>query len=277
MKKRIHTPLLILLLLPILAVTAYARQNGFVIDNAVLLSNSEEDALQNTISVLRDQYHMDIVILTESSLHGERPQDHADLYYAQNDFSEDGILFLLSMEERDWYISTCGNARYAFTDYGIQCLGEMIVPYLAEGDYHHGFAAFLEALPQYFDAYNAGRPIDGNADYGGNYYHGDQQEVLHGKEPARPSFLVALIVGIVTGSIIIVIMRSTMNSKRPQRSAAVYMNRDTYRVTEHQDIFLYSNVSKVKKQENPPANRGGGSSVHTSSRGTSHGGGGGKF
>ena len=54
------------------------------------------------------------------------------------------------------------------------------------------------------------------------------------------------------------------------------MVKGSWKLTQHRDLFLYSNVSKVRKQD-PPKNSGGGSSVHRSTSGRSHGGGGGKF
>lgn len=278
MKRKICLFLFVLLLLPIFTVSVEAKQNAFVIDNADLLSNSEEDSLQSTISQLRDLYGMDVVILTVNTLDGKRPQDYADDYYDEHDFGENGLLFLLSMEERDWYISTSGNAIYALTDYGIQEAAGVALPYLGKGDYYGGFTTFLTVLPTYFDAFEAGKPIDGNADYSGDYYHGDQDEVVYYEEPFEPSFGFSLIIGLVISLITVLIMRISMNTKRPQRSAAVYMDRNTYRVTEHQDIFLYSTVSKVKRETSSSSSGGGGgSSVHTSSSGNRHGGGGGKF
>ena len=279
MKRKISLLLTTLLLLPVLVFTVGAEEMVYVIDHGALLTDSEEAALQSAISDLRDQFGMDIVILTESTLNGKRPQDYADDYYDNHGYGEDGLLFLLSMEERDWYISTCGDARFALTDYGIQQLGESVLPYLADGDYYRAFATFLGELPGYFDALSQGKPVDGYADYSGDYYHGDQEDVLYYEEPFEPSFFVAIILGIVAGGITVLVMGIAMNTKRPQRSAAVYMDPDSYRVTEHQDLFLYSTVSKVKKPENPPRSGGGGggSSVHTSSSGISHGGGGGKF
>lgn len=277
MKRKISTLLIVLLLLPLLTFSVSGRQNAFVIDNAGILSNSQEDTLQQTISGLRETYDMDVVILTESSLGGQRPQDYADDYYDGHDFAPDGLLFLLALEERDWYISTKGSAIYALTDYGIQLCGNAATPYLSSGDYFEAFQAFLGELPFFLDAYQEGKPVDGYADYSGSYYHGDQEEVLHYEEPYKPSFLLSLGIGLVTALICVGIMRGMMNTKRPKASAAEYMDRGSYRLVENQDIFLYSQVTKRAKPKDPPSSGGGGSSVHTSSSGSSHGGGGGKF
>lgn len=276
--KRMISLLFVLALVLSLALPVYGAELPLVIDNGNLLSSEEEAALSQKAQSLQEAYDMDVVILTLNGLGGKTPQDYADDYYDTQGYRSDGLLFLLSMEERDWYISTSGDAIYALTDYGIQQLGELALPYLSDGDYAGGFTAFLDGLPAYLDAYRAGQPIDGYADLSGDYYHGTQEEVVYA--PRHLGFshvLIALGIGLLVGGIAIAILRSAMNTKRPQRSASVYM--DHYHLGHSRDLFLYSHVDRLKKPD-PPQNNGGGgggSSVHTSSSGSRHGGGGGKF
>ena len=280
MKHKLICLILCLLLLPSLFLNANAEQQ-YVIDNADLMSSSEEAALEEKALALREEYGMDVVILTVDSLDGQRPQDYADDYYDYNGYADDGLLFLLSMEERDWYISTKGNAIYALTDYGIQQVGETALPYLGDGDYYGGFDAFLDALPTYFSAYYDGAPIDGYADTSGDYYHGDQEDVVYYDdyydEPGQVNIWISIVIGVVAGGVTVLIMRGAMNTKRRQRSAANYMNDSTYHLRTNLDMFLYSNITKTRIQQESSSSGGGGSSVHTSSSGSTHGGGGGKF
>lgn len=280
MKQKLICLILCLLLLPSLFLTVSAEQQ-YVIDNADLMSSSEEAALEEKALALREEYGMDVVILTVDSLDGQRPQDYADDYYDYNGYADDGLLFLLSMEERDWYISTKGNAIYALTDYGIQQVGETALPYLGDGDYYGGFDAFLDALPTYFSAYYDGAPIDGYADTSGDYYHGDQEDVVYYDdyydEPGQVNIWISIVIGVVAGGVTVLIMRGAMNTKRRQRSAANYMNDSTYHLRTNLDMFLYSNITKTRIQQESSSSGGGGSSVHTSSSGSTHGGGGGKF
>ncbi|HCP71159.1 MAG TPA: methanol dehydrogenase [Clostridiales bacterium] len=277
MKHKLICLILCLLLLPSLFLSASAEQQ-YVIDNADLMSSSEEAALEEKVLSLREEYAVDVVILTVDSLDGQRPQDYADDYYDHNGYADDGLLFLLSMEERDWYISTKGSAIYALTDYGIQQVGETALPYLKNGDYYGAFDTFLDALPTYFSAYSDGAPIDGYADTSGDYYHGDQEDVVYYEDqPRRVNILISIAIGAVIGGITVLIMRACMNTKRPQRSAGSYLDDSSYHLRTDQDLFLYSNVTKTRIQQESSSSGGGGSSVHTSSSGSSHGGGGGKF
>ena len=272
MKRKFIAVLLIFVFAPVLFLSVQASlTNAQIIDNADLLSDQETLALEAMANSLMDRYGMDVVILTLDSLDGQSPQNKADDFYDENGYGNDGVLFLLSMEERDWYISTCGEGIEALTDYGIQQVGNTVLPYLSGGDYYGGFEAFLEELPLYFDAHMNGDPIDGYADYSGDYYHGDHDE-------SKSNLFVSLLGGLATGGVTVLVMFASMNTKRKQRSADDYLKAGTYDLYKKSDLFLYSKVSKVRKQENDSSSsRGGGSSVHRSSGGRSHGGGGGKF
>ena len=277
MKKRFLIWLLILALLPVFMMPAEASTvNSRVIDNAYLLTDWDRADLETKAQDLKDRYGMDAVILTVDSLNGQSAQDAADDFYDENGYGDDGVLFLLAMEEREWYISTCGDAIYALTDYGIQQLGFVMLPYLSDGDYHGAFEVFLDELPMYFDALEGHAPIDGYADYSGDYYHGDREESLHYDQKSKPSLVISVVIGVLAGGITVLVMQGSMKTNRKQRSAQDYMKQDSYRLHTCQDMFLYSNVTKVRRQQNNSSG-GGGSSVHRSSGGRSHGGGGGRF
>lgn len=281
MKRKMSSLLLCIMLLPVLILHVHAASDlPMVADNADLLSASEEQALEEKAQSLRSEYELDVVIVTADSLGGKSAQDYADDYFDQNGYgygsNYNGILFLISMAEQEWYISTCGDTIYAVTDYGVQQLGDIVVGYLADGDYYGGFNAFMDALTSYLDAYQNGSSIDGYADYSGDYYHGDRDEVVYYEKDTSPNLFVSLMIGAVSAAVVILIMRSSMNTKRQQRGASSYLKPGSFHLRSHQDMFLYSNVSKVRRQQNNGSS-GGGSSVHRSSGGRRHGGGGGKF
>ena len=267
----------VLILLQLLALSAFANAAApRIVDSAGLLNDSEIAILETRAQQLVETYEMDVVIVTTESLEQTSSEAFADDYYDHMGYGEDGVLFLLAMTERDWYISTSGNMIYALTDYGISQISEGSVAYFAEGNWYDGFRFFLDSLPAYLEALEQGAPIDGHADASGDFYHGDQEEILYYGEEFSPNFFLSLICGMAVSGIVVFIMRLCMNTKRPKRSAGEYLVDGSWNLTQHRDLFLYSNVSKVRKQD-PPKNSGGGSSVHRSSSGRRHGGGGGKF
>ncbi len=258
-----------------------------VVDEAGLLTQTEISDLEKQAKALSDRYGMDIVLVTVKSLNGKTSESFADDFYDSNGYGigsdSSGILLLLSMEYRDWAISTCGEAIYALTDYGIQGVFSEVSGYLSQDMYYSAFCAYLDALESYLRAYIDGSPIDGVAggyDGPGTYIPGTQDDIVH-YEPVRdiPWYFqkigIAFIIGAVAALIVLLIMRSRMNTAKAQRGAASYMDSSTYQIGLQRDIFLYSQIRKVRKSENNSS--GGGSSVHRSSSGRSHGGGHGKF
>ena len=246
-----------------------------VSDQAGLLNGEEITALEEAAASLVRKYEIHPVILTVASLEGKSAQSVADDYYDNAGYPDDGVLFLLALQERDWYISTSGRLIYALTDYGIQQIGESVVPYLAEENWYEGFLVYLTELSACLEAYENGTPVAGFADDSGDYNHGTREEVVYAPEDSGPNVLISLLCGVIAGSIAVLAMRYSMNTKRPQSAAGEYMKEGSWKVSQHRDLYLYSNVTKTRRQENKPS--GGGSSVHRSSGGRSHGGGGGKF
>lgn len=252
--KRLTASLLLLICL-CLPLRVFASEADLVVDNAGLFTQEELQELTAAAERVSSEYGMDTVILTVPSLEGKSARDYADDYYDYHDYRYDGILILLAMEERDWYISTSGEAIQVFTDYDIQELGDRIVPYLSSGYYFWAFQVYLEELPDYFDAYEGSEAVDDSLSLGG-------------------ALMISSGIGLVIAAIVTAILCGTMNTKRRQYSAGEYLVDGSFRLPVRQDIFLYSNVTKTKREQN---NSSGGSSTHTSSSGNTHGGGGGKF
>lgn len=252
MKKKLLSLLLTVLLLITVPFTVYANEPGtpLIVDNANLLSSDEKADLTAKAHQLKAEYQMDVVILTVNTTDGQSPQHYAESYYDRNGYAKDGILLLLSTEERDWYICTTGKARDIFTNRVIDRLGDTFVPYLSGGDYADGFHTFLDTLPEYFTTQT---PIS----------------AAHTIQPLH--IVICLFIGMSIGGISIFIMRSRMKTDRPQHSASQYLDRGSFRLNIAQDRYLYSRISKTPKPDHSSGSHGGGHG------GSSHGGGGGKF
>lgn len=287
--KKLTSVLLVLLLLASLCVCAAATGSDtpLIVDNAGVLTSEQVDDLTQTASDLRDLYEMDVVIVVVADLDGKSAQDYADDYYDYNGYGigddYSGMLLLIATESRDWWISTCGEAIYVLTDYGIESIFSDFSGYLSVNDYYHAFETYLDCLPEYFDAYYSGNPIDGysgNYSGPGSYTPGDADDTVYYEDDSFGIFeiLFSLVAGCVVAGIAVLIMSAQMNTKLPQNSARNYLNQSSYQLHGHSDMFLYSNVTKVRRESSSSSGSGGGgSSTHRSSSGRSHGGGGGKF
>ena len=275
MKRKSMILLALLLVLFSLVPSAGALDRVFVTDNAGLLSAEEEEWLIHSATAISESYGIDAAVLTVDSLEGTAAQAYADDFYDRNGYAEDGLLFLVAMEEREWYITTCGKAVYAFTDYGLMQLEERILPNLSDGDYYSAFDVYMKQIPDYMDAYLSGAPIDGTADSYGSVYH-DDVVYYETRRSLGNIVLVSMFIGLIVAGTAILLMRAAMNTKRAQRSAGDYLSQGSFHLHTHRDIYLYSSISKVRRQQNSGSSSGG-SSVHRSSGGRSHGGRGGKF
>ena len=142
MKKRIAAFFLIIFLCFTVSAAAYAQEesnidsgNGLrLADMADLLQESEEKALLALLDEMSERQQLDIVVVTANTLNGKTPMEYADDFYDYNDYGfgaqKDGVLLLVSMEDRDWWISTTGYGITAFTDAGITYIGEQFLPAL---------------------------------------------------------------------------------------------------------------------------------------------------
>ena len=253
--KRLTTLLLAVLVLSVLVTPVFAASPK-VIDNAELLTDSEEAYLEAKAQAIADSYGMDVVILTVNSTNGRYIEAFADDYYDNNGNGigpqYSGVLVMLAMDTREWAVSTCGEAIQALPDWTIEALFQLMADDLSIGNYGAAFTAYLQELEELFAHYRDSQVID----------VGDYLRIV----------LISLGIGAAAGGIVILVMRGQMNTAKAQSGATTYLRDGSFRLTRHLDLFLYSRVNRTRRQQSS-----GGSSVHRSSSGRSHGGGHGRF
>ena len=262
----------------------HATEDGVyprVVDIYDLLTDDEEDSLAYTIADIAEDFDFDVVILTVDGLAGKTPQEYADDFFDYGGYGygtgRDGVLFMLSMADRDWWISTRGYGVAAFTDYGIDYFRNEIVPtYFSEGNYFEGFEACLDTTEDFLRAANNTTPYDTDHTYMG-YESYSVSSSSNEHELTRDKVLIALAAAIVISWVIVSMMKSSMKTVHMQPMAGTYVRDGSFILSQKSDVFLYSHVSQTLRQTSSSGGGGGGSSTHFSSSGASHGGGGGKF
>ena len=254
--KRIFSIVLILILIISLPCTVSAA-NRKVVDESGLLSASEILELNKIAQSLADNYEIDAVIVIVNTLNDKSVQAYADDYFDYNGYGvgsdDSGVLLLVAMKERQWYVSTHAEGTEAVTYNEIGILDEEMADYLSSGDFYDAFATYLNLLESEFEHYRT-------------YENGFTFEGLWSR------LLTGLFIGAIIAGIALWCMRSKMNTAKQQSDAASYMVSSSYNLYRCQDIFLYSKTTKTPKAQN---NSSGGS--HRSSSGRSHGGRGGRF
>ena len=267
MKKRIFSMVLALVCCMFLMTPIYAKTDlPRLVDNADLLSSTEESNLMKQLDEISKRQKFDVIIVTTDTLEGKTPKDYADDFYDYNGYgygnNHDGVLLLISsMEKRDWYITTIGYGITAITDAGRSYISDQVVSDLSDGNYVSGFERYAELCDDFVTQAKNGKPYDtGN--------------MPRGPFPFMRNLLIALLVGLIVGVISVQCMKAKMKTVRVQKSAANYEKEGSMVINESRDMFLYSKIDRRRK---PKQNQSSGSSTHKSSSGTTHGGGGGKF
>ncbi len=244
------------------------RQKDRLLDNADLLTAEEKAKILQQLDSMSAKHNSNIVILTTDS-HSGPIQDFADDYFDYNGFQADyngsGVLFMLSMEEREWAISTSGTAVQAFTDYGQECMMDEMLPYLSQGNYYEAFSKYIDTSDYYFTQLENGTPFD-----------------IRHEEAVPPNpvsvALVCILIGLGVALIPLLFMKKDLTTVHKSLNAEGYQIHSGLHMNLHRDTFLRTSISKVPRPQNDTrSGGGGGSSVHISSSGSSHGGSHGHF
>ena len=229
-----------------------------VIDEAEILTDSEEKELDAKIATIEQSHKVRILIGTMKSTDGTPLGKIANNVVDQIPADNGTIVLLLSMKERDWYISTDNKMRARITDgKGVEYLSGEFLPDLKEGKYAAAFTTFAATTDEMLTYYEKeGEPYD----------------------PANALNLmalgIALACALILGGTIYYMLYEYESNVRSAAEADAYLNHDSFRLTRSEDDFLYTTVTRRTKEKKESSS---GSTVRTSSRDSSHGGGGGKF
>lgn len=282
MKKKLAWFLLIWLLVPALAFPASAaqiifetdsipaeRQKERLTDSAGLLSSVENEELLGKLDEISVRQACDVVIVTTNGLGGKTPTEFADDFFDYNGFGigpdADGILLMISMEDRDWAISTHGFGITAFTDAGQAYIMEQVLPSLGEGDFFKAFSKFSDLTDRFLEQAKNDAPYVAETL--------PKPEISPKERAVR--ILISAAISVLLALIPLALLASAHKSIRSQTHADTYVRDESFQVTGGNDLFMYSRESRTKRETS--SSSGGTSGTHTSSSGRTHGGSSGKF
>ena len=240
-----------------------------VYDFADLLSDSEEDMLYSDIQnyIEKTKYDLAVVTITDNNKFNAR--DYADDFYDYNDFgfnkTRDGLLILLDINSRDISISTTGYAAKMYDD----SRGDDVYEYghlsATNGEYYKSFSMMIEKLTDYYDS---GFPKSNiNLVF-------DENGVPHYIKYINYPFVIFIsaIITLVSS----IIFYNTSRLKIKVGSTISYLKNKNIKIKN--DTLVNSIVTHhPRSTDSSSGSSGGGTSFHTSSSGSFHGGSGGKF
>ena len=249
------------------------RQLNRLEDEADILTDSQEQILMQKLDEISERQQCDVAVVTVYSLMGKSAQDFADDFYDYNGYGmgteDSGILLLISMEDRDWAISTYGFGIYAFTDVGIQFLTDAFLSELSDGDYMEAFTIYADKADDLLTRAANGNPLDADD------IRQMQKQVWKSRVPGMIG------AGVVLGILLAyIITRASMKKANGligggACEAGIYMVPGSVKMTGAGEFRIGTRVNRIysPRQEK----QSGGSSTHVSSSGRSHGGASGKF
>jgi uncharacterized protein len=241
--------LLVLLLAIVLLAVPVAAEGYHIIDDSGLLEDHDVQKLEEVYN----QYIADLgftpALVTTDSFGGLSAEEYAGQCYDLQDYPEDGILLLVSLEEGEWFILTNGECYRRISDADAAAIGEEIVPLIKDKSYYAAFLKFPQLAAEIFEA---------------NVPTEDPVVEAYVPKPVEPEknygkiILISMFAGLAIGGITVAIMAFQMKSVRQQGGAGDYIRPGSMHLTHSRDIFLYSHVSRTEKPKSNSSSGGGG-------------------
>jgi len=261
MKKFVSGLVLIFVLCMALSPMAYADDSSaklnYVTDDAALLSSEQYQQLNTYAAELSEEYGCSVYIITLNDYTDIVNGSVYDCATAIFDYYElgwgsdkNGVLLLLSMEERDYSLIAHGSTgNSAFTDYGKDYLSDKFLDDFRENDWYGGFVDYLETAGYMLEQNRMGSPVD----ISGAYSEGS------GKLSPIAAIGFILLLPCAVALIVCSIFRAQMKTAKLKTTAQDYVENGGIELRVRQDLFLHRTQTRQVIQK--PKSGGGGTTI----------------
>lgn len=248
--------------------TPSVNETEKIYDFAELLNSNEEEILYKSINSFIDKYNMDFVVVTTNDNPRYSAEQFADDFYDYNKFGKnehrDGLLFLIDMENREFYISTTGEAIRIYSDSRIDEMLDYAESNMKLGNYYEAISSIIYKADQFA---SFGVPSSNK-----NSYIGEDGNIHYIK---KINYFVSFILsGIITFITILILVNKNKMIKKAT-DAGNYLDKSKINITNRSDNFVTTHTTSYTISSSSGSS--GGSSTHRSSSGGFHGGGGRHF
>lgn len=137
--------------------TVQASTRAMVIDAADLLSDAEEIELANMVQEIELSCGWYVDVLSIADAEGKDATGYAEEWFDKYTTSEDGVICLIDMDNRELVIRTFGEAINYLTDDRINEILDEAYYGVSEEDYFQAFVSMIEGIE---DARDRGIPAD---------------------------------------------------------------------------------------------------------------------
>lgn len=230
--RKLTVSFLILVLILSLSVSVSAAEIGTVNDFADILTDQEEALLTAYAEEVAEDYGCGVYLLLvdDYTQYAWDVFEAAYTVYHNNALGvgpgRDGVLLLLSMNERDFAFFVYGErAEYALDDYGQLQLEEAMLDDLAENRWYDGLEDFVGYCGYALEQAENGEPV---------------------RESLVPYYLCAWILAAVVGAVVCLILYSQMKTANVKTQAHDYISEGGLNLTRTGDIFTHNTVRRRK-------------------------------
>ena len=251
----------------------YAAQQGNVYDDADLLTADEVTSVDSAIAALKEETGWNIYAVSTMDAQGKTAMQYADDFFdEQSKDLQDGVVLLIDMDNREIYLSTCGEAVRYLTDDRNESILDDAYTDVSNGDYSSCYMSMLYGVQSY---YEKGIPRD---QYN---YDTETGKVSRHHSLTVTEILIAVLAAIAAGAITFFVIVGKYRLKFGNYKYA-FRKFGAVQLSNSNDILVNTTVTHRRIPQDSGGSGGGGhssgrSSVHTSSSGRSHGGSGRKF
>lgn len=220
-----------------------------ILDTSNLLSHEEWEELESRAEDISNRQHCGIYFAMVDDYTEYRDGSVFEVTYQLYHNNQlgvgdgrDGVIVLLSMEERDYAMFVYGEyAEYAFDEYGQEKLEEKFLGFFEYDDWYGGISHYLDACDEFLTKSDEGDPV-------------------------RPSYWanILLVTGLsclVSGAVCFWLLRS-MKTVRAKDKANTYVSKGGLHLTQQLDQFSHTTVTRTKIQK-----ESSGGSTHSESGG----------
>ncbi len=274
------------------SVYSFAYENT-VDDGANLFSQSEIEEIQDAIEEFSSQTDLSLAVVTTDDADNKSSMEYADDYHDDlidnHMWSENSMLFLIDMDNREVHISTTENSINEYSDNDIETIIDDGYDYLTRSEYANCIIGMTEKAQSiysddgsngyYEDNYNDGYVYVTDF-YDDEYYYdsGYNDYYDYGSCFDFGDFAVYLVISLIAAAVVVFVVKSKY--KNYGKGDEFDEDDITLKLSAANDNVVSRNVITTKIPKNNNRSGGGfsgGGSTHTSSSGRSHGGGGRKF
>ena len=237
MKERIRCLLLTFIIALVFCVNVSAtEQTGaqlyYVTDEAGLLSENENMMLEKMAETVSQKYGIGVYIVTVEDyrdFHSEGVYKATYTIYHEYTMGEgpdrDGIMLLLSMDDRDWAMFCYGSrCEYAFNSYGQQKLEKVFLDNFGENDWYGGFEDYIKECSVYLEKASAGKPVRASLFY---------------------PLLIVIGLSLLAAAAVVAVIWQKMDTVSKKATANAYVSAG-FRLTEQTDRFTHKTTSSRK-------------------------------